>query len=61
MRKIVLTEKEPIKFFTLLTPDKVEATYEDVSHGVYVDCPGHCVAMVVIGPTGEKRIDIEPC
>lgn len=60
MKHIFLTEDEPMKFFTLLTPDKVQASYQDVTHGIYIDSPGHCVAMVVIDPDGGKRLLVEP-
>ena len=46
MTSIVLPDDEPIKFFSLLTPDKVEASYGEISTGIYIDTPGQCVAMV---------------
>lgn len=58
MRRIILTEDEPIKFFSLLTPDKVEATYGEISTGVYIDTPGPCVAMVEF-KSGEPAIIVE--
>lgn len=59
MRRIVLTDDEPIKFFSVLTPDKIEAVYRDIHCGVYLDSPGHCVAMLVLDREGETQIKVE--
>jgi hypothetical protein len=59
MKRVVLDEKEQIKFFTLNFPDKVEAVYKDHVTGVYFDSPGYFVAMVAKHPGGQPFIMIE--
>jgi len=59
MRKIILTDNDPVKYFALLTPDKVVAVYRDKTHAIYIDKPEHCVAKVDL--TGEQPvISVEP-
>lgn len=59
VRRIFLDEKEPIKFFILNSPDKVEAIYQDKVAGVYFDEPGYLMAMVAEGPDGAKFVMVE--
>jgi len=54
MRKITLTDLDAVKFFALLTPDKVVVSYRGKTHAVYFDTPAHCVARVDL--TGDKPV-----
>lgn len=56
MRVIHLTPEEPIKFFNLLTPDRVEARYDTIVTVNYIDTPGYCVAVLGTDQDGNETV-----
>jgi len=59
MKVIKLTSSEPMKWFYLQTPDKVQVCYDDLVESIYFDSPGYFMAFVATNLEGHNYLKVE--